>query len=110
MIQLLRLKSVFLASQLFNFSKFIIKTLPFWPILFSFRSFDFTGDAGAEIEISPSGEFLYVSNRGNGAIVVFKIMPDFPFLDRIQVQYLGGPTPRHFKVLILTTYLVYHKN
>jgi len=56
------------------------------------------GDAAAEIEISPSGEFLYVSNRGNGAIVVFKIMPDFPFLDRIQVQYLGGPTPRHFKI------------
>jgi 6-phosphogluconolactonase (cycloisomerase 2 family) len=30
----------------------------------------------AEIEIHPNGKFLYVSNRGTGAIVVFKILED----------------------------------
>ena len=39
-----------------------------------------------------------MSNRGNGAIVVYEIMANFPYLNRIQVQYLGGSTPRHFKI------------
>lgn len=54
-------------------------------------------DYAAEIEISPSRQHLYVSNRANGAIVVYAILPDGN-LDRIQVQYVGGPTPRHFKI------------
>ena len=54
-------------------------------------------DYAAEIELSPSGQHLYVSNRANGALVVFQILPDGN-LDRIQVQYVGGSTPRHFKI------------
>ena len=54
-------------------------------------------DFAAEIEISPSGKHLYVSNRANGAIVVYEILPDGN-LDRVQVQFLGGSTPRHFRV------------
>ena len=30
-------------------------------------------------------------------MVVFEILPDGD-LDRVQVQYVGGPTPRHFKI------------
>ena len=39
----------------------------------------------------------FFAYRNNGAIVVFEILPDGS-LDRVQVQYVGGPNPRHFKV------------
>ena len=62
----------------------------------SFMNIPFS-DYAAEIEISPSGTHLYVSNRSNGALVVYQILPDGN-LDRIQVQFVGGPSPRHFKI------------
>ena len=40
---------------------------------------------------------IFFAYRNNGAIVVFEILPDGS-LDRVQVQYVGGPNPRHFKV------------
>lgn len=57
-----------------------------------------SADYAAEIEISPSKRHLYVSNRGNGAILAFEIMPDGN-LDLIQVENIAeGATPRHFKI------------
>ena len=41
--------------------------------------------------------FFFFAYRNNGAIVVFEILPDGS-LDRVQVQYVGCPNPRHFKV------------
>lgn len=52
----------------------------------------------SEVEFSPSGKYLYVSNRGTeGAIIVFKIASN-GYLNRIQVQKVGGTFPRHFKI------------
>ena len=56
-----------------------------------------TSDYAAEIEISPSKKHLYVSNRGNGAILAFEILPDGN-LDLVQIQNVDGPMPRHFKI------------
>jgi 6-phosphogluconolactonase len=55
-------------------------------------------DYASEIEISPNQKQLYASNRGNGAILVYDILSDAGDLSQIQVQYVGGPMPRHFKV------------
>ena len=44
-----------------------------------------------------TSHIFFFAYRNNGAIVVFEILPDGS-LDRVQVQYVGGPNPRHFKV------------
>lgn len=54
-------------------------------------------EAAAEIEISPDNLNLYASNRGTGSIVVFTILPD-DNLEFVQIVYLGGSSPRHFKI------------
>ena len=41
----------------------------------------------AEIEIHPNKEFVYVSNRGTGAVVVFKIKDDNS-LEFVQVDLI----------------------
>jgi 6-phosphogluconolactonase len=50
----------------------------------------------AEIEIAPSGRFLYVSNRGDDSIAVFAIEPENGQLSRIQNISSGGKHPRFF--------------
>ncbi|WP_433983747.1 lactonase family protein [Tunturiibacter empetritectus] len=52
-------------------------------------------NTAAELTISPDGNFLYASNRGEDSLVVFSIARngDLALLQRIPC---GGKTPRHF--------------
>ncbi len=61
---------------------------------------NFSGNnTAAEIEIHPSGEFLYASNRGDdNSIVVFAINPRAGTLTLVENDPAGGKTPRHFAI------------
>jgi len=67
-----------------------VQNVPMLPTGFSGRN-----DA-AEIEIHPSGKFLYASNRGHDSIVVFAIDPKQGTLTQVQDIPTGGQEPRHF--------------
>lgn len=57
---------------------------------------EFKGDNScAEIEVHPSGKFLYASNRGHNSIAVFGIESDGA-LSPVQHEPSGGKTPRFF--------------
>ncbi|MBK9715764.1 MAG: lactonase family protein [Kouleothrix sp.] len=49
----------------------------------------------ADIHIAPSGERLYVSNRGHDSLAVFDVAPDGR-LDRAAIRPCGGRWPRNF--------------
>ena len=69
-----------------------IQKVPMLPAEFSGRN-----DA-AEIEIHPTGKFLYASNRGHDSIAIFAIDPakgTLTFLARVPT---GGQEPRHFAI------------
>lgn len=60
---------------------------------------DFKGEnSGAELRLSPSGKYLYASNRGNDSIQVFAIDPANGNIRRIQIISTGGKTPRGFAI------------
>jgi 6-phosphogluconolactonase len=61
---------------------------------------DFKGEIeGAELEIHPSGRFLYASNRGDGnSIAVFSIDADNGTLSPIEYIPTEGKTPRSFTI------------
>jgi 6-phosphogluconolactonase len=61
---------------------------------------NFRGDnTAAEIDIHPSGEFLYASNRGDdNSIVVFAIDSRAGTLTLVENDPAGGKTPRHFAI------------
>jgi 6-phosphogluconolactonase len=52
----------------------------------------------AEVEVHPSGKFLYGSNRGHDSIVVFAIDEDTGQLTYLEHQSTQGKTPRHFAI------------
>jgi 6-phosphogluconolactonase len=52
----------------------------------------------AELEVSPSGRFLFGSNRGHDSITVFAINEEHGFITPIQYQPTGGKWPRHFTI------------
>lgn len=54
-----------------------------------------THNGAAAIRISQDGKFLYVTNRGENTIVVFKILSDFT-LEKIQAISSEGEFPRDF--------------
>ncbi len=56
------------------------------------------GFKAAEIQVHPSGRFLYASNRGADSIAVFSIAADGDVLSRIEVVPSGGRTPRAFAI------------
>ncbi|MCZ4061074.1 beta-propeller fold lactonase family protein [Pantoea sp. LMR881] len=66
----------------------LIQTLSALPENYSLRS-----DA-SEIEVHPSGRFLYVSNRGHDSIAVFAIDAQNGLLTLIGWIACGGKTPR----------------
>ena len=49
----------------------------------------------AEVRVSVDGKFVYGSNRGHDSIAVFRINEDYG-LSRVQVEPIGGKTPRNF--------------
>jgi 6-phosphogluconolactonase len=52
----------------------------------------------AEVEVHPSGKFLYGSNRGHGSIAVFAIDSATGALKPVEHRALGGKTPRSFAI------------
>ena len=69
-----------------------IQTLPMLPTGFSGRN-----DA-AEIEIHPSGKFLYSSNRGHDSIIEYSIDAKTGMLTPVADVPTGGKEPRHFAI------------
>jgi 6-phosphogluconolactonase len=60
---------------------------------------DFNGKGScAEVEVHPSGKFLYGSNRGHDSIAVFAIDPKTHKLTLVEHQSTRGKTPRHFAI------------
>jgi 6-phosphogluconolactonase len=55
-------------------------------------------NSAAEIDVHPSGKWLYVSNRGNNTVVLFEIDAANGALTYIEEQGTGGNTPRHFGI------------
>jgi 6-phosphogluconolactonase len=60
---------------------------------------DFKGqNDDAEIEIHPSGKFLYASNRGHDSIAVFAVDPANGTLTPVEHTLTGGKEPRNFAI------------
>jgi len=51
----------------------------------------------SEIKLSPDARFLYVSNRGDNSLAIFKVLGDGT-LDRLDIVPTGGKFPRHFAI------------
>lgn len=64
------------------------------------------GFSTAEVQVHPSGRFLYGSNRGHDSVVVFAIDQNSGRLTRLQVPSTGGTTPRNFGIDPTGTYLL----
>ncbi|HZM86229.1 MAG TPA: lactonase family protein [Blastocatellia bacterium] len=60
----------------------------------------------ADIHVSPSGKFLYGSNRGHNSIVVFEIEDRTGKLKLIEHVETGGRTPRNFALDPTGTFLL----
>ena len=54
--------------------------------------------SGAEVQVHPSGKFLYASNRGHDSIVVFTIEPGTGRLTYVENEPTQGSTPRGFGI------------
>ncbi len=52
----------------------------------------------ADIQMSPSGRFVYASNRGHDSIVVYRIEAGAGRLTYVEHQSSGGRTPRSFGI------------
>jgi len=52
----------------------------------------------AEVDVHPTGKWLYASNRGNETVVLFAIDAKTGELSWIEEQNTGGKTPRHFGI------------
>ena len=50
----------------------------------------------AEVQVHPTGKFVYVSNRGHNSIAVFAVDPATGKLTQVECQPTQGKTPRHF--------------
>jgi 6-phosphogluconolactonase len=59
------------------------------------KGFARTSEA-AEIEMHPSGKFLFASNRGDDSIAVFAVNPKHGTLTPVEIDSTGGKTPRNF--------------
>lgn len=67
----------------------IVSTLP--------KSFKGNSTA-AEIQVHPSGKFLFASNRGNDSITVFAVDSNTGRLTRVETDSTDGKTPRSFAI------------
>jgi 6-phosphogluconolactonase len=56
------------------------------------------GYSTADVQVHPSGRFLYGSNRGHDSIVVLAIDPASGMLTYVQNEPTGGQTPRGFGI------------
>jgi 6-phosphogluconolactonase len=60
---------------------------------------------GAEVEVHPSGKFLYASNRGDDSIAVFRVNARSGKLTPIESISTQGKTPRNFAIDPTGSYL-----
>ncbi|MGA8152125.1 MAG: lactonase family protein [Terriglobales bacterium] len=60
----------------------------------------------AEIDLHPSGRFLYASNRGDDSIAVFAIDSHAGTLMQVETDPAGGKTPRSFAIDPTGTWLL----
>ncbi len=56
-------------------------------------------NTGAEIEVHPSGKFVYSSNRGHNSIAVFAVGADGKLTAKGHAP-TGGANPRHFSLVL----------
>ncbi|MBX3442373.1 MAG: lactonase family protein [Planctomyces sp.] len=56
------------------------------------------GNSTAEVQVHPSGKFLYGSNRGHHSIAMFQIDPGTGRLTSLGQEPTGGQTPRNFGI------------
>jgi len=63
-------------------------------------------DSTAEVQVHPSGKFLYVSNRGHDSIAIFAIEAQTGRLRAVGHQPTGGKTPRNFGIEPTGTFLL----
>jgi 6-phosphogluconolactonase len=80
------------ANDLKNGSLEKLQTISTLPTDFSGRNDD------AEIEVHPSGKFLYASNRGHESIAVYVIDPAKGTLTLVEITPTGGNEPRSFEI------------
>lgn len=52
----------------------------------------------AHIQLSPSGRFLYVSNRGENSLVTYRLKKETREMELVGRCFSGGETPRHFTI------------
>jgi 6-phosphogluconolactonase len=64
------------------------------------------GNAPAEVQVHPSGRFLYGSNRGHNSIVVYTIDPETGKLRHVENESKGIKNPRNFGIDSTGTYLL----
>ena len=64
------------------------------------------GDSTAEVQVHPSGKFLYGSNRGNNTIASFTIDEKTGKLTATGHRQTGGKTPRNFGIDPTGAYLL----
>ena len=64
------------------------------------------GNSTAEVQVHPSGRFLYGSNRGHDSIVVFAIDEKTGQLTLVEHQPTQGSTPRNFGIDPTGTFLL----
>jgi 6-phosphogluconolactonase len=62
--------------------------------------------SGADVQVHPSGRFLYGSTRGHDSIAVFAIDQKSGMLTPVQNEPTGGQTPRGFGIDPTGTYLL----
>jgi 6-phosphogluconolactonase len=55
-------------------------------------------NSGAEVDVHPSGKYLYASNRGHNSVVLFTIDQEKGTLTYVEEQAAGVRTPRHFGI------------
>jgi 6-phosphogluconolactonase len=64
------------------------------------------GTSTAEVQVHPSGKFVYVSNRGHGSIAIFAVDEATGKLTAAGHQPCGGKTPRNFGIDPTGTFLL----
>ncbi|QDT97082.1 lactonase family protein [Gimesia aquarii] len=64
------------------------------------------GNSTAEVQVHPSGKFLYGSNRGPNTLAIYKINQQTGKLTSIGFEPTGGTIPRNFKIDPTGNYLL----
>ncbi len=64
----------------------------------SIRSTQVGANTGAEVQVHPSGSYVYASNRGDNSLALFSVN-DNGTLTFKNTSPSGGATPRHFSIL-----------